>query len=251
MQRAGLINEDTPVRPSDDAPWIPLGKIQGAEPAKDASPERGSATVESFYYVDASGKTIGPVSREELLGLRTGGRITTTTLVARRGDASWIALGDLLGNVGQGAGQTASIPTDPAIQPVSRSLQDFIVLMAATLTLYTFYVVPSYTRDIRIITGKQRIQYKPLLILGIVTLSFALIVLMVTWAFDLERHGRERRTPGRQESLGAHVLALNVATLLIPMIWGGWAPIFVGLVTGAWAVWLVQKEINLYAAPAA
>lgn len=250
MQRAGLINEDTPIRPSDDAPWVPLGKIQGAEAAKPAYVERGTPTSESFYYVDANGQTTGPASKEQLLALRTAGAINATTLITRRGDASWITLGEVLGTARQFTGQAIPVPADQEFQPVRRSLQDFMVLMGATLTLYTFYVVPSYSKDLRIITGKERIQYKPLLILGIVTLSFALIVLLVAWAYDLEKYGRTKQTPGRQEALGAYVLALNVVSVL-SLFWSGWIALIIGLVAGVWSVWLVQNEINLYAPPAA
>ena len=45
-----------------------------------------------FYYLDDQNETQGPVSLNDLISLMEAGRIQSTTLVARSGDAAWLPL---------------------------------------------------------------------------------------------------------------------------------------------------------------
>ena len=45
-----------------------------------------------FYYLNDQNKTQGPVSLNDLISLMVAGRIQSTTLVARSGDAAWLPL---------------------------------------------------------------------------------------------------------------------------------------------------------------
>ena len=45
-----------------------------------------------FYYLDDQNETQGPVSLNDLISLMVAGRIQSTTLVARSGDAAWLPL---------------------------------------------------------------------------------------------------------------------------------------------------------------
>ncbi len=118
--------------------------------------------------------------------------------------------------------------------------------MGITITFYVFYVIPSYSNDMEAITSKSRIKFKPLLIIGIVTLGWALCVVLVLWAFELEKHGKSLHTVGREESLGARVLGITVLAFALPWIDGAFS-VVASCALGAWGTWLLQREINLYA----
>lgn len=163
-----------------------------------------------------------------------------TTLVARSGDPSWKSLAELMG-------YSPGVPSSRSnTGPVRRSFRDFLTLMGTTLTAYTFYVVPSYSRDMRTITGKPRMEFLPLLFLGIATLGIGLSVFLVIWAFDLEKHGLTNQTSDRHEQLGAHVIGLSLLSFS-GWFWSEWPVLVVGAGAAVWSVWMVQKEINLYA----
>src|SRR4051812_16240643 len=157
-----------------------------------------------FWYLDNAGQPNGPVSSTELQTLFKGSRITAGTLVARRGDPGWVRLETV-------PGFATIVSVDGSVEAPAgtvvkcRRSHDFAIPMGVTLSFFSFYLVPSYSRDMRLITGKPRIQFKPLLVLGIVTIGLALSVMLTVWAFDLERHGKEKKTPRGRKSLGEHV----------------------------------------------
>jgi hypothetical protein len=171
------------------------------------------------------------------------GVIAVHTLVANQGDSRWLTVGERLGVPPQKTSVWLGATSDA---PIYRSFEQFALLMAMTLTFYMVYLIPANTRDLKAITGRSRMEFLPLLILGIASFGILLLVMLTLWAFDLERHGRNLGTPGRQESLGTYVLILNVLAVLIGCFAGGLA-LLLSAALGAAAVWLLEKEINLYA----
>ena len=63
-----------------------------------------------FYYLDDQNETQGPVSLNDLISLMVAGRIQSTTLVARSGDAAWLPLTTVIA-----ASNGAGVPTTTVI----------------------------------------------------------------------------------------------------------------------------------------
>lgn len=175
--------------------------------------------------------------------------INLKTLVSARGDGEWVTVGEFLGIQGGPPSTNSSdvgVPCEAL--PRNRSFEHYALMMGVTLTFYLFYLIPLNSRDMKAITGRPRMEFTPLLFFGVLSIGVLLLVMLSLWAFDLERHGNERATPGRQQSLGAYVLALNILSLVLAFFSGGLALVLSAAVTVA-AVWLLEKEINLYAKP--
>ena len=251
LKIAGVIHDATPVKGSETADWLPFGNLTPRMSAKSDVPHSSQAVEPAvrFYYLDTNSQPVGPFDLETLRRLHAQNVISADTLISAIGDAQWAPASQLLG-VGRDRLPAVSRSESEAMRsvPLLRKFDQFALMMGCTLGFYTFYLVPSYARDMRAITGKPRMEFNPLLILGIVTLGLSLMVMMIMWAFELETHGKTVGKSGRQEFLGLPVLALNVIALI-----SGFAidNFFLGLIVAggfeAWAVWLLQKEINLYA----
>lgn len=243
LRDAGVIDDTTPIKCANTLSWTPYGEVILRENAEQPIlPSRQS----DYHYLDVNRQPVGPFDFETLRRLHLDGVIATETYVAKRGEAQWITVAQLFG---MPKPPTFSAPPDLTVNvsaPKHRSFEQFALMMSITLGLFTFYVVPSYSRDIKAITKRERMEYTPLLIFGILTLSFLLVVMTVLWAYDLEKHGKEIGKSGRQESLGTYVLILNIA-FLVTYFMSGELSFVLSFILGAWAVWLLQKEINLYA----
>ena len=230
LKSTSVIDDGTPVKGADGN-WRPFAECDGAKPPPVPNESR-------FYYLDANRQPVGPFDLATLRRLHVEGVIAANTLITGTGDAAWIPMSQLLG--------IPPVDHTAVITPRRRTFEHFVKMMGVTLTLYTFYVVPSYSRDMKAITGRPRMEFKPVLILGIVTCGFFLNIMMVLWAYDLEKHGKAMGTAGRRESLGTHVLVLIGITFGLAFFSGGLA-LFVAIVISCVPVWLLQKEINLYA----
>ena len=116
---------------------------------------------------------------------------------------------------------------------------------------YVFYLIPSWSVQVERITGRRKMGFAGVLLLGLFTCGIASAVFECVYAFNLEGHGRKAQTIGRHTSLGLTVLLLNILSLaigLVPAADIALARIFLW----SWfldilAMWLIQREINLYA----
>tara|TARA_B100001093_G_scaffold426113_1_gene419899 strand:+ start:299 stop:715 length:417 start_codon:yes stop_codon:yes gene_type:complete len=125
----------------------------------------------------------------------------------------------------------------------SRGLLKLTILLAVTFGLYWFYLIPSQAREVNLVIGREKYNFTLLLILGILTVGIALLVTNIMCAYDLERAGKAKGEETRVDNLGAIVLLLEIASLIIGFLSGGLAFI-VSFGLGVYATWFVQKNLN-------
>jgi hypothetical protein len=247
LKDAGVINGATPVRESAAEDWQPFAALNVENEPIVIAPDHATPSGTHYFYLDQNRQPVGPVGVETLRDLHGRTTISASTLVAAEGAAQWTPVADLLGLPASVIPTPAPRPTQQVVDaPVYRGQSQFFLLMGASLSLAAFYLVPTYSRDLKAITGRQRMEFTTLLILGIVTFGLLLAVIMTLYAYDLEKHGRTRAAANRQESLGTYVLIMNVVSFVVALFSGGLA-LVASAVIGSVAVWMIQKEINLYA----
>ena len=247
LARAGIIDDATLVRKGDEKGWQPLATVLAKEiPAAPAPVEDATR----YYYLDAADQPVGPFDVATIQRLHTEKVVRADTLVSGIGDLEWVPAARLLKLPG------TTVPMVPAStaanarvgHPRYLSFEQYVKMMGITLSFYFFYLIPLQSRDLKAITGRERMEFTALLVLGIVTLGLVLVVVMVLWAYDLERHGKANGKAGRQESLGTIVLVPGVLCLLTGFVIDSFFLSFVvSAVLSGSALWLLQREINLYA----
>ena len=245
---AGVITNDTPVKNTDEDSWRPLSEIL---PRQEPSAPIPAQEESRYYYLDASDQPVGPFDLTTLHRLHTEKVLSEDTLVSAVGEQEWIPAARLLklptARVLTPAPVVSSAGDD--VHPRYLPLERYVTLTAMTLGLYPFYLVPLQSRDMKAITGRERVEFTALLILGIVTLSLVTLVMQVLYAYDLERHGKTVNKTGRRESLGIIVLVSTVLGVILSFAIDNFLVSFVvGVLLSNGALWLVQQEINLYAA---
>jgi len=264
LRIAEVIDGGTPIKASDEQDWRPFTEVSNAQNAS-TPPPPPSPSESSYYYLDANRQPVGPFDLQTLRRLHGEGVISASTLTSAKGESQWISVSQLLGV------PPTAIPPDATNAPRHRTFEQFGLMMGVTLTFYSLYLIPSYSRDMKAITGKPRIEFNQMLTLMIVTFILAILlgalsdnetvsalisfvvtlpvnIFIILWAYDLQNHGKLRETNRRQESLGAYVLALTVLAAIIGLFTGGLA-IVISIVVAVITLWLLQKEINLYARP--
>ena len=252
LAQAGIINDATPVRQAEETEWRPLATVLAAKTPPAPPPVQPEAR---FYYLDAADHPVGPFDLATIQRLHAERVVGADTLVSGVGDSEWMPAARLLGlpdfppSAPVRVGPAATVTTGDGVHPRHLSFEHYITMTAVTLGFYPFYLVPYHSRDMKAITGRERMEFTALLILGIVTLSLVTLVMQVLYAYDLERHGKTLHKAGRRESLGIIVLVLTVLGVVLSFaIDSFFVGYVVGVLFGNGALWLVQQEINLYAA---
>jgi len=127
-----------------------------------------------------------------------------------------------------------------------RTLGKFLLFSIITLTFYGAYLAVRWAADVNHIIRRPKYNSAIVLVLGIVTLTIGFVVVVVIYAFDLERRGSAISLNGRLENLGVYVLTANILGIAIGLFSGGVA-IILSLVISVIAFWLVQNELNKFA----
>lgn len=247
LVHAGVIDDTTLVRQTDEEEWLPLATALVHETSVPLTPDPGEAR---YYYLDANNQPVGPFDVASLKCLRGEKVIAQETLVSGAGDTEWVPAAEILGLAPAFPPILFTPPAEAevGIHPRCLPLERYIFLTVVTLGLYPFYLVPCQSRDLKAITGRERMEFTALLILGVVTLSLVLLVMQVLWAYDLERHGKAISKLGRREALGTIVFVMTVLAVVLSFAIDGFVVSYVvATLFGASALWLLQKEINLYA----
>ncbi len=251
LARAGVIDDRTLVQNVDEGEWQPLVTVLASERA--VVPPAPSKEAR-YYYLDTNDRPVGPFDFASMHRLHAERVLSADTLVSGIGEPEWIPAARLLKLPNLSVStleRTTSVATATGSGSSPRYLpfERYVLLTAVTLGFYPFYLVPCQSRDMKAITDRERMEFTILLILGIVTLGLVMLVMQVLYAFDLERHGKAVGKAGRCESLGVLVLVLNLLSVVlgfaIDSFVVGW---IVGALLGGGALWLLQREINLYAA---
>jgi uncharacterized membrane protein len=125
-----------------------------------------------------------------------------------------------------------------------RDIGIVVLLSLVTLSIYYIYLMARWAGDINSLLNRTRHRPVLIVVVGICTLLFALIIWEIVYAYDLQRITEKRNTPGRNRALGSYVLILNIISAAVAVLSGGLAFI-VSVGVGIWAYCLIQKELNL------
>ncbi|MFO0806446.1 MAG: DUF4339 domain-containing protein [Gemmataceae bacterium] len=211
-----------------------------------------------WYYSSGRGQA-GPVDDRTLRSLAQSGRLKPSDLVWREGLDEWVraeTLTWLFAKSGPPPLLRSTALPPPLPQERDPGLDDPIVVweswqvilfMLVTLGLFGFYLLPSWAKQVEHITGKRRMPFGAWLALSIFTLSGALYILEIAYAFSLERHGRQVGHPMARPNLGLWVCVLSIVSVVLTVATSGIGLILGGCGFGLIATWLVQSEINSYA----
>ena len=248
LARAQVIDDATPVRKANETEWHPLATVLPKDVATASAPFQNETR---YYYLNTADQPVGPFNVATLQRLHGEKVIGVDTLVSGVGDPDWIPATRLLKLPPPSPSlawvQRSGTPDD--IHPRYLPFERYVLMMTVTLGFYPFYLVPCQSRDLKAITGRERMEFTALLILSIVTLGLVLLIMQVLWAYDLERHGKAINKAGRKESLGTLVLGATALGFFACLAIDGFflSTLVCSLFNGV-GLWLVQREINLYAA---
>jgi hypothetical protein len=197
-------------------------------------------STQRYYYSNSAQEPVGPLELSEIRVLVSGGLISASTPAIREGDEAWSSAQEL-GLIGTSG--AISLPK----QVIYRDVSLTVFLQAITVTLYfVFYLLPAYARDMEALTGKPRLSYGMIVLYSVLTLGLFPNILLIVYAFELEKISKQRRLEGKQTGLGPQILFLLVLAFLIDLISGGLAFV-VGVGMCTYVVYCFQKEMNLYA----
>lgn len=146
------------------------------------------------------------------------------------------------------------VPTCDPVNVVDSRISDVIVfrtqlktlgLIIATFGIYALYLIASYSPQVSRITGRKRMDFGTIIVLEVVTLGIFGMIYQIILGHDLFIHSKERNTVGRDESMVWKMVTLNILSFVLSF--GSAGAAFVGsLFWGAWSVWILQRELNLY-----
>jgi len=127
-----------------------------------------------------------------------------------------------------------------------RNIGIVVLLSVVTLSIYNIYLMGTWANDINYLENRKKHNSIIVVVLGVITLTFALLVWEIVYAYDLQRITANRDVPGRNASLGSFVLILNIVAIAVGLLSGGFAFIL-SCALEIWAYCLIQKELNLIA----
>ena len=121
-----------------------------------------------------------------------------------------------------------------------------MLLSCFTLCIYSLFLVLKHGETIGKLIGRPRPGLLLAIVLTVITLGIFPGVYLSVLAFNLEKYSIVKNTTNNQRHLGFKVLVLNIASLFFAIASGGVAFIL-SVVIWNFAVWLLFKELNLYA----
>ena len=125
--------------------------------------------------------------------------------------------------------------------PRRRNVALFVLLYVVTFTIYGFYIVYRWAKELNGLAGRVKFDPVLMLVVSIFTCGIAALVFECLYAFDVVEYARRRNIEGRIENLPTWVITCNVLAMLISLI-----PfrVIVGLPLGILATTLLQVELN-------
>ena len=122
-----------------------------------------------------------------------------------------------------------------------RDIGLLVLLCIVTLGLYWFYLGYQWSKELNGLAGREKYQPVIFLLVNILTCGLAGMVFECIFAFDIAEHTGRLGVKNRWEQLGAWVIGINVAALILCLIPFG---VIVALPLGTLASALVQVELN-------
>lgn len=122
-----------------------------------------------------------------------------------------------------------------------RDIGLLVLLCIVTLGLYWFYLGYQWSKELNGLAGRVKYQPVVFLLVNIFTCGLAGMVFECIFAFDIAEHTARLGLNSRWEQLGAWVIGINVAVLILCLIPFG---VIAALPLGTLATALVQVELN-------
>lgn len=201
----------------------------------------------------------GPVDEATIATLIASGEITRSTLVWRPGIGTWTEASETeLARLFTSTSEPTVEPSPYAppravVEPevhrggtayIPRRDAAFVILLTVfTCGIFGWYLLYKWADEVNEVSGTAK--YNPLVVLlaTIFTCGIAGVVFHILYAFDLEKLAVPAGLEQRQANLGGIVSALLIGGYLL-----GFIGVPAGLVTAPIAYWLVQAELNKFAA---
>jgi hypothetical protein len=220
-----------------------------------------------LWYYQLNGNKLGPIDEASLKALVNIGQLQMTDYVWSEGMAEWQTVVSLP--------QFAKSPyAPPAVgiefntkKPVYYSASEqsstyhteneleerFLtwnswqiwLLMIVTFGLFSFYLVPSWSRNIERITKKDQVPFGAILVLGFFTLTLAFVFFEMRFAYELSKQNRFDSRIIRNGGIFVQVLLLNLLSLFFAFYVAN-ESLLLSMLCGISATWLIQLEINKY-----
>ena len=140
-------------------------------------------------------------------------------------------------------GQTVPPPKNDAKPVKYRNPWIVGLLSLITVSVYNFYLVFSWAKEINHLYARPRHSPVVVLLVSILTLGIGACVFECFYAVDLGRLGEQHKVQISFGSFSAVVIALNVTAIALCLIPYG---VVLGFPVGIAATVLIQREMNRF-----
>ena len=124
-----------------------------------------------------------------------------------------------------------------------RDLALVVILGIVTLSIYNFYLVYQWAKELNGLEGRTKYNPSLMLIISIVTVGAGAAIIECVFAHEVENHAQTRNIAGATPYLTVFVSGLNIVAwiLFFTSYW------IIGIPAGITATVLIQRELNMFA----
>ncbi len=137
-------------------------------------------------------------------------------------------------------------PNDDAKPVIQRNPWVVGLLSFFTVSIYNFYLLFSWAKEINHLYGRPRHSPVVVLLVSILTLGIGACVFECVFAVDLGKLSGQHKVEMSFGSFSSVVIALNVSAVVLCLIPFG---VILGFPVGVAATVLIQRELNRFVSP--
>lgn len=259
---AGVIHSNFTLRRDGEETWTLHSEVDVDTPPKPkiTPPPPPPFKSDVSYHLARNGETSGPFQTAEIREMVLRREITTADQVWAEGMSDWTTISHvpdlhLVGDVllpSPAAKNPPAIPAHPTtpqahpVEIVGRNQGVTMLLTILTLGIYSWYLVATYSAQVSSLTCRKRLEFTPIMIFSILTLGMFAMVYQVILGYDLHQFAEHQKKPLLNGSVWWNMLLMNIFAALIQFGSSGFA-IPISLYFTAQSVWMLQRELNVYA----